>query len=168
MPQTIEAINHASSANVPIVFAINKINKELSTECNKLGVKLAFYFSIIDWTQHEAEPYGNRNPITEAMMRDIIKPQIDELMTNYGPIAEFWFDMGGPTPDQSARMAKWVHDKQPETMVNSRVWNDKGDFEVGGDNHVLTDFCVGLWESILLIFPSCWSYCSSLDRKSVV
>ena len=27
MPQTIEAINHASAANVPIVFAINKIDK---------------------------------------------------------------------------------------------------------------------------------------------
>ena len=28
MPQTIEAINHASAASVPIVFAINKIDKE--------------------------------------------------------------------------------------------------------------------------------------------
>ncbi len=28
MPQTIEAINHAQAANVPIVFAINKIDKE--------------------------------------------------------------------------------------------------------------------------------------------
>ena len=27
MPQTIEAINHAQAANVPIVFAINKIDK---------------------------------------------------------------------------------------------------------------------------------------------
>ena len=29
--------------------------KELSTECNKLGVKLAFYFSIIDWTKQTPE-----------------------------------------------------------------------------------------------------------------
>ena len=27
MPQTIEAINHASAAGVPIVFAINKVDK---------------------------------------------------------------------------------------------------------------------------------------------
>ena len=27
MPQTVEAINHASAAGVPIVFAINKIDK---------------------------------------------------------------------------------------------------------------------------------------------
>ncbi len=135
--------------------------KQLADECGKRDIKLAFYFSIIDWTQHEAEPVSNLNPITEEMMTKIIKPQIDELMTNYGPIAEFWFDMGKPTPDQSERMAKWVHDKQPATMVNSRVWNDKGDFEVGGDNSVPWDFKMGPWESILSIFPSCWSYCST-------
>ncbi len=28
MPQTIEAINHAQAANVPMVFAINKVDKE--------------------------------------------------------------------------------------------------------------------------------------------
>ena len=27
MPQTIEAINHAQAANVPMVFAINKVDK---------------------------------------------------------------------------------------------------------------------------------------------
>ncbi|WP_083940784.1 alpha-L-fucosidase [Schaalia vaccimaxillae] len=141
--------------------------KQLSEECGRIGIKLAFYFSIIDWTQHEAEPYQNVNQISEEMMNNVIKPQIDELMTNYGPIAEFWFDMGGPTSDQSERMAKWVHDKQPGTVFNSRVWNDKGDFEVGGDNAVPRDFRMGPWESILSIFPQCWSYCSTFkaDRS---
>lgn len=97
--------------------------KELSTECNKLGVKLAFYFSIIDWTKQTPEPYGNVNPIDEDLMTTVIKPQLTELLTNYGPIAELWFDMGGPTAEQSQRMAQWVHELQPETMVNSRVWN---------------------------------------------
>lgn len=134
--------------------------KQLADECGKRDIKLAFYFSIIDWTQHEAEPYSNLNPISEDMMTKIIKPQIDELMTKYGPIAEFWFDMGKPTPDQSERMAGWVHAHQPDTMVNSRVWNDKGDFEVGGDNNVSSLFMVAPWEAILSIFPQCWSYCS--------
>ena len=51
--------------------------KELSTECNKLGVKLAFYFSIIDWTKQTPEPYGNVNPIDEDLMTTVIKPQLD-------------------------------------------------------------------------------------------
>ena len=138
--------------------------KELSTECNKLGVKLAFYFSIIDWTKQTPEPYGNVNPIDEELMTTVIKPQLTELLTNYGPIAELWFDMGGPTAEQSQRMAQWVHELQPETMVNSRVWNKAGDFEVGGDNSVTTDFHMGPWESIRSIFPSCWGYCSWANR----
>ena len=138
--------------------------KELSTECNKLGVKLAFYFSIIDWTKQTPEPYGNVNPIDEDLMTTVIKPQLTELLTNYGPIAELWFDMGGPTAEQSQRMAQWVHELQPETMVNSRVWNKAGDFEVGGDNSVTTDFHMGPWESIRSIYPSCWGYCSWANR----
>ena len=140
--------------------------KELSTECNKLGVKLAFYFSIIDWTKQTPEPYGNQNPIDEELMTGTIKPQLTELLSNYGPIAELWFDMGGPTAEQSARMAQWVHELQPETMVNSRVWNKAGDFEVGGDNSVTTDFHMGPWESIRSIFPACWGYCSWVNRSA--
>lgn len=133
---------------------------QLADSCNERGIKLGFYFSIIDWTQHEAEPYQNRNPIDESMM-PLIKEQLTELLTNYGPISELWFDMGGPTPDQSARMVQWVNELQPDTVINSRVWNDKGDFEVGGDNRVHSELRTGPWESILSIFPQCWGYCST-------
>ena len=34
MPQTIEAINHASAAGVPMVFAINKIDKPAANPDN--------------------------------------------------------------------------------------------------------------------------------------
>lgn len=49
MPQTIEAINHASAANVPIVFAINKIDKpganpeKIKEELSKLN------YLVEDW-----------------------------------------------------------------------------------------------------------------------
>ncbi|WP_165214673.1 alpha-L-fucosidase [Schaalia sp. ZJ1691] len=135
--------------------------RQLSDECSKIDMKLAFYFSIIDWEKHEAEPYGNVNPITDDHLQYNLQ-QIEELMTNYGPISEFWFDMGGPTAAQSEKMAQKVRELQPNTtVVNSRVWNDKGDFEVGGDNSVPPDFRMGPWESILSIFPSCWSYCNT-------
>ncbi|MCD4548936.1 alpha-L-fucosidase [Schaalia sp. lx-260] len=135
--------------------------RQLADECAKVDMKLAFYYSIIDWEKHEPEPYSNVNPITDEHLQYNLR-QIEELMTNYGPIAEFWFDMGKPTPAQSQQMADKVRSLQPNTtVVNSRVWNDKGDFEVGGDNSVPTEFRMGPWESILSIFPACWSYCST-------
>lgn len=134
---------------------------ELAKECAAQGLGLAFYFSIIDWTQHEAEPYANLNAIPESMM-PFIEAQIEELLTKYGPIVEFWFDMGGPTPDQSERLAATVRRCQPDTTVmNSRVWNDRGDFEVGGDNDIPDFFQYGPWESVRSIFPAAWSYCTT-------
>lgn len=55
----------------------------------------------------------------------------------------------------------WVHELQPNTVINSRVFNDKGDFQVGGDNSVSSTLRTGPWESIVSIFPSCWGYCDT-------
>ncbi|MDH6303551.1 translation initiation factor IF-2 [Parabacteroides sp. PF5-5] len=49
MPQTIEAINHASAAGVPIVFAINKIDKP-SANPEKIKEELAnMNYLVEDW-----------------------------------------------------------------------------------------------------------------------
>ncbi len=49
MPQTIEAINHASAANVPIIFAINKIDKP-SANPEKIKESLAnMNYLVEDW-----------------------------------------------------------------------------------------------------------------------
>ena len=49
MPQTIEAINHASAANVPIVFAINKIDKP-NANAEKIKEQLAnLNYLVEDW-----------------------------------------------------------------------------------------------------------------------
>lgn len=133
--------------------------KELADACQAIDMKLGFYFSIIDWTKQTPEPYRNTNPL-DAEMMDLIKAQLKELLSGrYGKIPELWFDMGGPTPEQSQQMAQWVHEFSPNTMVNSRVWNDKGDFEVGGDNALVSRMTLNPWESIRSVFPKCWGYC---------
>jgi len=49
MPQTVEAINHAQAANVPIIFAINKIDKA-GANPEKIKEKLAgMNFLVEDW-----------------------------------------------------------------------------------------------------------------------
>ena len=49
MPQTIEAINHASAAGVPIVFAINKIDKEGANVDNIKQQLAAMNYLVEDW-----------------------------------------------------------------------------------------------------------------------
>jgi len=49
MPQTIEAINHAQAASVPIIFAINKIDKP-GANPEKIKEKLAaMNYLVEDW-----------------------------------------------------------------------------------------------------------------------
>ena len=49
MPQTVEAINHAAAAGVPIVFAINKIDKPAANP-DKIKEELAqMNYLVDDW-----------------------------------------------------------------------------------------------------------------------
>jgi len=49
MPQTIEAINHASAAGVPIIFAINKIDKPTSNPDKIKEALAAMNYLVEDW-----------------------------------------------------------------------------------------------------------------------
>ncbi|QWF81909.1 alpha-L-fucosidase [Amycolatopsis sp. CA-230715] len=140
--------------------------RALSTACHRAGIGFGVYFSIIDWTKMTPEPNENLNPVPESMM-PFMQAQLKELMTGYGKIDEVWFDMGAPTAAQSAALAATVHRYQPAAMVNSRVWNNKGDFEVGGDNKVPDTPYASPWQSAESVFPQCWGYCAwpSADRS---
>ena len=75
------------------------IIKELADECHKQGVKLHFYYSLLDWTRNDYYPLGRTGHgvgRTEKGNWDsyhrFMKNQITELLTNYGEIGAIWFD----------------------------------------------------------------------------
>ena len=108
--------------------------KLLSEACRKVGLGFGVYFSLVDWhAGHVPEVQHNSNPIP-ASMEPLIERQLRELMTNYGRIAEVWFDMSAPTPEQSRRFAAIVRELQPQAAINGRIWNNAGDFVTLGDN----------------------------------
>jgi alpha-L-fucosidase len=109
--------------------------KQLSEACARAGMKFGVYYSSIDWHQPGASTYieGNSNPIPPGHAAFNVA-QLKELLSNYGPISEIWFDMGKPTPEQSKLFAQTVHRLQPCAMVSGRVFNYEGDFTVMGDN----------------------------------
>lgn len=57
--------------------------KELALACNKLNVKLGVYLS--PWDKNEAS-YGSDD------YNIFYKNQLSELLTEYGPVSEVWFD----------------------------------------------------------------------------
>ena len=139
--------------------------KELADACARGGMKFGVYYSSIDWHQPGASTYipGNSNPIPPAHAAFNVA-QLKELLSNYGPISEIWFDMGKPAAEQSKRFAETVHRLQPHTMVSGRVFNYEGDFTVMGDNEVPEFQIDEPWQTPASIFPETWGYRSWQKR----
>jgi alpha-L-fucosidase len=156
------AMFHTKYSNFNVVDATpykRDILKELSEASKKQGLRFGVYFSLIDWHYPGALPMSKSNS-------DSIPPshhqfnlnQVTELMTNYGPISEVWFDMGKPTFEQSRELASLVRRLQPNCMVSGRIWNDQGDFAVMGDN-ATPDFRLGTpWQTAASMFHETWGY----------
>ena len=132
---------------------------ELSQACKKVGIKFGLYFSNIDWEKQPEDPWKNANTLDEEGYMEYIHEQLKELLGGkYGEIAELWYDMGKPNAAQSDQLRAWAHELQPNIMINSRVGNDRADFEVGWDNEMQSEQTQGPWESAVSIFHKTWGY----------
>jgi alpha-L-fucosidase len=140
--------------------------KLLADECRAQGLGFGFYFSLVDWHQGHRFDGGNNNPIP-ASMEPVIEAQLRELMTNYGDITEVWFDMSTPTARQSERFSGIVRELQPHAAINSRVWNNQGDFRTLGDNEIPSVPLDGTWQTPASIYHQTWGYRSWQERTDL-
>ncbi len=92
MPQTVEAINHAKAAEVPIVVAINKIDKE-GANPDKIRQQLTEYGLI-------AEEYGGDTMFVEVSARN--RTNIDGLLEAILLTADAALDLRA-NPDMEAQ-----------------------------------------------------------------
>jgi alpha-L-fucosidase len=139
--------------------------KELSEACKRGGLRFALYFSLIDWHFPQASPISGSNSdyITPEHF-ELNKKQITELLSNYGPVSELWFDMGSQSAKESRELRDLVHKLQPDCMIGSRIGNDMGDFNVMGDNQE-PDYVIGVpWQSPASFFDETWGYRSFQKR----
>ncbi len=110
------------------------ILKELSDACKEEGIKMCFYYSIMDWhhpdylprrdweKEHRPEGDANFDRYVEYM-----KAQLKELITNYGPLGILWFDGEWEntwTHERGVDLYNYVRSLQPDIIINNRV--DKG------------------------------------------
>ncbi len=102
MPQTVEAINHASAANVPIVFAINKVDKPTANP-DKIKEALAnMNYLIEDWGgKYQSQDISAKqgNGVRELLEKVLLEAELLELKANpdkraVGSIIESSLDKG--------------------------------------------------------------------------
>jgi len=102
MPQTVEAINHASAAGVPIIFAINKIDKPAANP-EKIKEALAnMNYLVEEWGgKYQSQDISAKNGIniTELLEKVLLEAEMLDLKANpdkraVGTIIESSLDRG--------------------------------------------------------------------------
>ncbi|MGF1585199.1 MAG: translation initiation factor IF-2 [Bacteroidales bacterium] len=102
MPQTVEAINHAHAAGVPIVFAINKIDKP-GANTERIKQQLAnMNFMTEDWGgKYQSQEISAKNGINIELLLEkvLLEAEILELRANaqkkaVGTVVESELDKG--------------------------------------------------------------------------
>jgi len=127
--------------------------KELAAECQKQGVKLGFYYSQTqDWHHPDGDAnnwdYDEDKKDFAGYIDNYVKPQVREILTNYGPICLIWFDTPkGIADEQSRSLADLVHEIQPNCLVSGRIGNAVGDYASSGDNVIPGEAVDVDWET---------------------
>ncbi len=92
MPQTIESISHAQAAGVPIIVALNKIDKEQATDGNIqriLGQLAEHGLNPTDWG-------GETEVVRTSAIKDIGIQDLLEILDLQAEILELKSDFSGP------------------------------------------------------------------------
>ena len=92
MPQTVESINHAKAAGVPIVIALNKVDKAEATDSNIQRI-----FGQL--TEHELNPVewgGDTEVIRTSAIEDIGITDLLEVLDYQAQLLDLKADFGGP------------------------------------------------------------------------
>lgn len=156
---------------------------ELAEACAKHNMKLGIYYSqSLDWHEFNGAGYtekaehennsgverfwANGWDFPENDKKDYnicfenkIKPQVKELLTNYGDICLIWFDtpMREQTYEHSKELYDMVRKYQPGCLVNSRIGNGVGDYHSCDDNTLPEEYTDALVESPITLNRT-WGY----------
>ena len=106
------------------------VMKELSVACQKEGIQLCFYHSIMDWHHPDYLPrrgWETDRPTEGANFDNYVtylKTELKELLTNYGKIGVLWFDGEWEntwTHERGKDLYQYVRSLQPSILINNRV-----------------------------------------------
>jgi len=129
---------------------------ELSQECKKAGIRFCVYYSHReDWDHPDGFgnnwDYPRQGKNFDRYLEEKSKPQLRELLTNYGPLGLVWFDRGMDTPEHTRQFVDLVRQLQPQCLINGRVGSYgadlMGDYQNMNDNGMPTGGLQEYWET---------------------
>jgi len=150
------------------------ILKQLTDAYRAEGLAVGLYFSHIDWHHPAAAPFSTSHWNFNAKLldsqpklwkeaMDFERGQVRELLSNYGEIDIFWFDIRWPSsrgngePYEHPRVKKDMTDlvkmmrvMNPDLIINNRGVNLHGDFATPEQRIPAMGF-PGYWESNITI-----------------
>jgi len=147
--------------------------KQLAEACQKQGIRFCVYYSLgRDWQDPDVATGGIGNigwrsnllDFPEEEKKDFakyferkVKPQMRELLSNYGPVGVMWFDTPERiSPEQSRELLELIHSLQPDCIVNQRIGNDLGDYSTP-EQTIPSEVSTKPWESCMTMSGR-WSY----------
>jgi alpha-L-fucosidase len=138
--------------------------KPLAEACRKYGVRLGFYYSEAqDWNNPGgAASGGHWDPAQDGSMDDYIRkvaaPQVQEILSNYGPLAILWWDTPVDMTKERADLLFPLTRRQPGIITNNRLG---GGYE--GDTDTPEQYIPGTglpgrdWE-VCMTMNNTWGY----------
>ncbi|MBI4556752.1 MAG: alpha-L-fucosidase [Candidatus Hydrogenedentes bacterium] len=131
----------------------------------RAGLKVGFYYSLLDWRFPGYWAPDKEKASAEAMVEQA-HAQVRELMTNYGKIDVLWYDGGWLPREVRKDVAKFwraqelnraVREYQPHILINNRSGLEE-DLDTP-EQHVTASRAGRGWESCMTIGDSCgWGF----------
>jgi alpha-L-fucosidase len=146
--------------------------KELAAACKRAGIRFCVYYSHREDWEHP-DGYGNNWDYDRSKknfsryLEEKSKPQLRELLTNYGPLGLVWFDRGMDTNEHAREFVNMVHALQPQCLINGRVGGYGqdllGDYQDMNDNGMPSGGLQEYWETPQTLNTT-WGY-SKFDQQ---
>jgi alpha-L-fucosidase len=146
--------------------------KELAEACSREGIRFCVYYSHReDWDHPDG--YGNNWDYDRSKknfaryLEEKSKPQLRELLSNYGPLGLIWFDRGMDTNEHAREFVNLVRSLQPQCLINGRVGGYGqdllGDYQDMNDNGMPNGGLQEYWETPQTLNTT-WGY-SKFDEQ---
>jgi len=159
--------SQVSDFTAPKTAAKRDFVAEYVAACRRTGMRIGFYYSLLDWRMPaywqgpEKDPEAWARSLNEDWIQfvDYVHAQVRELCTGYGKIDILWYDGAWPHDAQAWRAKElnaMVRKLQPDIIINNRSGLSE-DLDTP-EQHITASGGGRPWESCMTIDDLWWGY----------